>query len=67
MSMQFRTKCHPESNGKTPEPNSHEYTLTFPLEDGSSLTVKMGQGGFDHFSQFILDMLADTPSSSDES
>lgn len=35
-------KDAPTANGRQPLPGDEEYTLKFPLEDGSYLFVKMG-------------------------
>lgn len=63
----FRTKCHPEANGRTPKRGDVEHALVFPLENGESLTIHMGKEGFERFSQFLLDEMANTPSYGDDS
>lgn len=63
----FRTKDHPEANGRQPQSGDQEYCLVFPIEDGRFLSVKMGREGFEHISQFILDAMANTPSYGDDS
>lgn len=65
--VEFRTKDHPEANGRTPQSGDQENRLVFPLEDGRFLSVRMGREGFERVSQFILDILADTPSYGDGS
>ena len=53
----FLTKDHPEANGRKAVFGEREYTAIFPLEDGTTLTIKMGQEGFDHTTQLLMDML----------
>ena len=44
-----------------------EYILTFTDKDGNQMAVCFGQPGFEALSQMVLDMLAGTPSYSDNS
>lgn len=39
----------------------------FPLENGDTLFIRMGKEGFERISQFMLNMIADTPSYGDDS
>jgi len=41
----YRTKDHPEANGRQPIAGEHAWTFTFPIEDGSTLTVHVGKKG----------------------
>lgn len=66
MIHEFRTKDHPEANGRTPKKGEQEFSLKFPLENGDVLVVKMGKEGWDTVGQFILDEAIDRPSYSDE-
>lgn len=45
--LEFKTKDHPEANGKKPIIGQQEWTLSFPLEDGERLIVKIGRRGRD--------------------
>ena len=65
--MRFRTKDHPEANGRKPIAGEQSYSLAFPLENGETLIVDMGQQGYEIIGQFMLDMMAETPSYSDGS
>lgn len=50
----FRTKDHPEANGRRPQNGEQAWTIDFTLEDGGKLYVKMGKVG----RQALKDMLA---------
>lgn len=54
MTQTFRTKDHPEANGRRPQFGEQAWTLRFPLEDGSELVVAMGAKG----RQSLLAMLS---------
>lgn len=45
--LTFRTKCHPEANGREPQDGEKAWTVFMPLEDGSTLYVSMGKKGRD--------------------
>jgi hypothetical protein len=66
-SVTFTTADHPEANGAKPSPGDKQYPLQFPLEDGRTLTVRMGQRGFDTITSLLMDMLTEAPSHSDGS
>ena len=53
-SKTFRTKCHPEANGRHGVPGEYKWDFTFPLEDGSMLEIQMGREGHDDFRGFLL-------------
>lgn len=42
----YRTKDHPAANGRQPVVGEQAWTLTFPLEDGTPLTVLVGKTGW---------------------
>lgn len=63
----FKTRDHPEANGRKPQNGETEYIMKFMLEDGRILGVRMGQAGFEIQSQLLLDMLSERPSYSDGS
>lgn len=65
--MNLKTKCHPEANGRSPKPGESAWTIGLPLENGETLFVHMGKEGFERVSQFMLDMMAETPSYGDDS
>jgi hypothetical protein len=65
--IHFRSPCHPQANGRTPQPGDVSYTFRFPTEDERELVVEVGEKGFDAVSQMVLDMLAGTPSYDDGS
>lgn len=62
-----RTYDHPEANGRTPLPGETEYPLSFRLDTGEVLTVRMGQRGFDVVSNLLVDMMSNAPSHDDGS
>lgn len=62
-----KTKCHPAANGRIPQSGDQAWSLVFPLEGGDSLCVHMGREGFEKVSQFMIDMMTDTPSYGDDS
>ena len=61
------TQDHPGANGRTPQSGDREYSMTFTLEDGSVLTVKMGEPGWQIITNMMVDMLAESPSYDDGS
>lgn len=65
--MNLKTKCHPEANGRKPQSGESAWTIALPLETGETLFIHMGKEGFERVSQFMLDMMADTPSYGDDS
>ena len=65
--IQFRTRCHPEANGRKPRAGETQWALILPLESGEILQIKMGKEGFETISQFFLDMMAETASYGDGS
>ena len=52
--MHFRTKCHPEANGRKPEDGEYKWDFTFTLDDGQELIIGMGEEAHDDFRSFIL-------------
>lgn len=67
MTHEFKTKDHPEANGRKAKAGEQEYVATFPLEDGSFLRVRMGQEGFNNTTNLLTDMLTNAPSHDDGS
>lgn len=67
MNLIYKTKDHPEANGREPQSGDSAFRLSFPLENGDQLFVHMGRAGFEQIAQFILDEMADTPSYGDGS
>lgn len=61
-SREVRCKDDPNANGRVPEPGDQRFTLTFPLEDGSSLLVHMGREGLNTFATFIGNLMVDESS-----
>lgn len=55
----FKTKDHPEANGRKPEKGDVQYDLRFPLEDGTKLHVLMGREGIKRVQTVVLEELAD--------
>ena len=55
----YKTKCHPEANGRKPQNGEQEWTLTFPLEDGSCLVVQMGKLGRESMMGMLVQEVAD--------
>ncbi len=41
--MLLRTKDHPEANDRRPLHGEEQWIVTIPLEDGTTLTLKMGK------------------------
>jgi len=54
--LRVLTKDHPEANGRIPQRGDVEYGFTFPLEDGCTLEVRMGQETLDKFREFLGSM-----------
>lgn len=55
----YKTKDHPEANGRKPEIDDEAYTLWFPLENGDKLTIQMGKEGIAHLRNVILSQQID--------
>jgi hypothetical protein len=55
----FKTRDHPEANGKEAQKGDVQYDLYFPLEDGTKLHVLMGREGMKHVQTVVLEELAD--------
>lgn len=45
--LRYRTKDHPEANGRKPQTGESQWTAIFPLENGDVLHVSMGRKGRD--------------------
>ena len=56
---EFRTKDDPEANGRKPLKGEQRFSLTFPLEDGSSLIIHMGKESMNYFESFLAQMMFD--------
>jgi hypothetical protein len=56
---EFRTKDHPQANGKKAQYGDVEYRLTFPLEDGTDLFVVCGKEGMRNLRNVVLAELCD--------
>lgn len=65
MPNEFVCKDHPQANGRSPQAGEREFTLTFPLEDGSNLKLRCGQETFDRFAEMIGSMAIDDQAESD--
>lgn len=50
----FRTRCHPEANGRVPVTGEYKWDFTLTLEDGSTLMIEMGRETHDAFRGFVL-------------
>lgn len=61
-----RTHDHPEAGGRQPLPGEVEYPLTFTLDTGETLTVRMGQRGFDTVTDLLVDMLSNASPHDDD-
>ena len=57
--LTFLTDDHPEANGRIPIAGENCYALHFTLENGSHLCVKMGEKGYQTFTNFIRQMAID--------
>jgi hypothetical protein len=65
--MILTTYDHPEANGRTRQPGEREYFCLFTLEDGSLVTVRMGEPGWEEVTNSIIDILSEAPSNDDGS
>lgn len=45
--LEFRTKDHPEANGRKPVEGDVAWTARIPLENGEELVLRMGKQGRD--------------------
>lgn len=41
----YRTKDHPEANGRKAQIGEQQWVLTFPIDDGRTLRVLVGKAG----------------------
>jgi hypothetical protein len=57
--IELRCKDDPEANGRKPQIGEQRYTLTFPLENGTSLQLHMGKEGMNTFTAFVGQMMID--------
>lgn len=57
--ISYRTKDHPEANGRTAQIGDEAFTYAFPLEDGSTLYVETGRDGMLALRQVVLDQMID--------
>ena len=53
-SKTFRTRCHPEANGRVPVKGEYKWDFTFTLEDDSILVIELGREAHDEFRGFVL-------------
>lgn len=56
----YLCKDDPEANGRTPQFGDMRYVLMFPLEDGRTLRVYMGQDGLNHVREMANQAHSDT-------
>ena len=64
--LSFKTYDHPEANGRKAQFGEQECTLTFPLDDKRTLTLRIGKLGFEALTENLMKMLADAPSCDDD-
>lgn len=55
----FRTKDHPEANGRTPQAGEQQWSFWFPLDDGTKLYLSMGKEGRDNLRSLVMQEEAD--------
>lgn len=56
MDLHFKTRCHPEANGRLAQGDDLAWSPYFPLENGDVLHLHMGQRGRDiMFGMMIAD------------
>jgi hypothetical protein len=55
------TSSHPEANGRQPEEGEPEYCLQFTLDDGTAVTVRMGQSEWETITDSMMDILSGAP------
>jgi len=63
----YRTKDHPEANGRVPGAGEVKYAIELPLEDGRSLALHMGSKCFEVLGNHLIDMMSQAPSHNDGS
>ena len=54
MTLTYRTKDHPEAGGRRAVPGQQQWVLTFPLDSGDDLVLKLGR----HGRESLVEMLA---------
>jgi hypothetical protein len=59
MIYSFKTKDHPEANGRTPSGGEMAWTLQFLTDDGATILVRIGQVGRDAIRAMLLQEDAD--------
>lgn len=50
----FKTRDHPEANGRLPKAGEQAWKVWFPLVDGGKLYVHMGKEGHDNLRHVVL-------------
>lgn len=55
----LKTKDHPLANGRKAEIGDVEWTLKFPMEDGTTLHLKVGKDTYTYFRHFLLCEITD--------
>lgn len=50
----YRTACHPGANGRRIQPGEREWEISFLLEDGTQMCLKMGRLTHDAFRACVL-------------
>lgn len=59
--MELKTKDHPEADGKKARYGDVEHVISFELEGGQKVTIRMGEATWQAHTQNVLDMLANAP------
>jgi hypothetical protein len=57
--VHFRTKDHPQANGRKARSGEHAWPFHFPLEDGRTLILGMGDEGRCHLAECITQSAVD--------
>ena len=52
--IEYRTKDHPQANGRKAQPGEQQWIIRFPIEDGTELVVRMGKQGRDTFYGMLI-------------
>lgn len=59
MHHEYKSRCHPEADGKKPKVGDQQYSIDIPLEGGDTPNVRLGQGGYDAFRRVFEQMAID--------
>lgn len=61
MLYKFKTRNHPEANGRSPKDGEQDYSLSVPLDDNAMLHINLGEEDFISVAAMVRMMTKDRP------